>query len=118
MGVSTDAILAYGINIGEHDFDDEELYDKLSWRKEDEPIDGFDDDVQVTWHCSDSCPMFFMTLKSMTFKAHRGYPQKVDISKLSNIDLLAASEKIKQALKTLGIETEEEPSWQIFSYWG
>src|SRR3990167_5992720 len=70
MGVSTDAILIFGVLIPEGGEDyilAEHLYEK----------DWFPGDIGIVLHCSFGCPMYAVAVKSLTKKANRGYPVEV-----------------------------------------
>lgn len=140
MGVSTNAILFYGVHFEEgtefpwdegddNDVDgwyaekmgvprpegeyNEKAYDK--YRDERRPLlDKMG--VEVGSHCSDKCPMPYISVRGTEVLACRGYPEEIDPKKL-----VQPSPKQIQALKDFlelaGLEWEE-PKWWLVSYWG
>lgn len=139
MGTSTDAILAFGFDLGEElpesleaaedegfDFD-EWLAAKLGlpeWREgmtDDErtthyatkraAIEAFP--VDLITHCSYDCPMYFLAVRGTETSARRGYPQEVATPEIDPEKLSA----LRAFCEQNNIEWSE-PKWQIFSLWG
>lgn len=132
MGVSTDGILVFGIDLGEeeleflHDFEndfDEFLHSLSGLPDYGEPGHDYVKDrdfvnsypVDLVWHCSYQYPMYILAIRGTETTAARGYPQKIDPS-----SLVVANEKIeflKKFCETYGIEWQE-PKWYLCSMWG
>ncbi|PPS86442.1 hypothetical protein [Streptomyces sp. MH60] len=125
MGVSTDAILAYGYELPE--FDPEEL----EWVEEDE--DGYTDfhdsvekrlraagveGVSVTSHCSVDYPMYLLTTTER--RSWRGSVGKVDAHEMVARPVSEGWDaKLDAAMKALGLTSpQERPSWLLVSDWG
>lgn len=132
MGTSTDAILAFGLDLGEElpdtltqlDPESEEDYfdfDGWIWRRagvkdaeykvRSKAVKAFPFDL-IT-HCSYDYPMYFLAARGTEQRARRGYP--------SEALMIEATPEQVQAMRDFcaefGIEWRE-PSWQIFSLWG
>ena len=154
MGVSTDAILCFGVSLEEEtelpwdDFDELEewwveyvwdfsppfeIYDEdgyfLDGINKDDPIveDYYDRrnefkekvlpllPVEVVRHCSCNYPMHIIIPKGVEWRAWRGYPQKIDPTKLT-----VTEQQIQQLLdfcERYKIEFEGEPAWWLVSDW-
>lgn len=116
MSTSTDAILAYGIDLGE-DIDWEELgcgWDQdadefVSKRLAAEGIEG----VHLTQHCSLSSPMWLLTSRSI--KAYRGDVVTLNKERL-NVPALETL-AIGEAARVLGLAADVTPQWLLVSFW-
>jgi hypothetical protein len=106
MGQSTDAYLAYGIDIGE--LEGEHQYDLPSHYDNKGP-------VGMVLHCSDNCPMGIIALSCTVQRAWRGDPLSVDMSKLAIGP--AADKLLKEFCEEHKLEYKQ-PGWLLFSYWG
>jgi hypothetical protein len=89
MGVSTDAILVFGMEI-EGESEDSEKIDAIMEEDDDEGgTSGYDrlseaekkTGAEVIFHCSAECTMYIVGTRAMT--ANRGYPVAVDPKKLA-----------------------------------
>ncbi len=136
MGVSTDAILAYGYNLN----DDIEIDDKVEgydivYNMTDRllaSIVGFTDvwtsedttywdrkraaqkllGLEIITHCSFEDPLYFLATTSTW--ASRGYPERIE-----SLDIDPTwDDKLTKALEILGIEPKEKFGWHLFSVWG
>lgn len=138
MGVSTDAILAYGFDLGDDndigiEIDEERgtidtlndillekngLYERWApklegyWERRDKALATLG--VEIVLHCSYDYPMVFIAAKGSVTNASRGYPQ---IITSFGIDPEWDS-KLYKALSDLGIIVDSPPAWQLFSMWG
>lgn len=127
MGISTDAILFYGIDLGD-DFTEKINSKKIlkEWEEyeEDEDEDGdfysFIENlieklelknIKIGYHCSDSCKMYY--LSSIDFTASRGNPENIELKELINPPDLINFKKLLDIL-----EIKEEPKWNLVSWWG
>lgn len=142
MGVSTDAIIAYGMNLGEDwhskvpwgEIEDDYGY-TIDWEEwvADEAGVGYGTEatyedrravldafpVEVIHHCSDEVPHLFLAVPGTKLRARRGYPERIEALEVED-GFDAGLEKVNAYLGTLsewGIE-DEEFGWYLFSYWG
>jgi hypothetical protein len=120
MGVSTDGILAYGVDL-EEDF---ELPEKI---QVDEDGDGFWYEPEVEkvlkklgleheLHCSGEYPISYICVKGTNIVASTRYPKEIDFSELEKKVPANAKEKFKE----LGAFLEQElpkPGWLLLSMW-
>ncbi|HSX96438.1 MAG TPA: hypothetical protein VLG91_03455 [Streptomyces sp.] len=130
MSTSTDAILAYGIDLGEVDWEElgyvhtddclacegngcgECFGDENEWltaRLRAEGIKG----VGLTRYCSLSNPMWLLTSRGIG--AHRGDVVFLDKAHL-NVPA-AETLAIGEAARVLGIAADVEPAWMLVSFW-
>lgn len=139
MGQSTDALIAFGFDLGEdiEDFDvftsdDEDLgideifdahigvvpYKEPGWvsHDEDEKIRAAAP-AELIRHCSGDYPMYFLAVPGTKKLARRGYPEAIDPGHME-----VPAEKVSAFLEWCtkhGIEVPEEgPHWHLFSDWG
>lgn len=109
MGVSTDAILVYGIDLGEeHDFE--------NW---DDPLEKLDrlataEGLTIVMHCADEFPMFIVS-DGRESSANRGYPCNIPNGSLTPASHYTIA-KIRTFAERFGVT--EEPAWLLCSYWG
>lgn len=129
MGVSNDAIIAYGLDLGEeipeglqalydqHEVDGfEELIDALTgiakedWVTRFRARDNFP--VELIGHCSYDYPMYFLAIRGTQKRASRGCPEPVSIDhfKISNEQIIA----FNRFCVDIGVDPAEA-YWQIFS---
>ena len=142
MGVSTDAILVYGYDLGAEDELDCEA---VSWLGEDteslsEAIDdrlltviGFTEQwsgtdgyferkraaraklgVELVYHCSDDDPMLILAAIGTEVRANRGYPKTVASLTVPE----GADDRLAWAMRVLELKPEGSPSWLLASNWG
>lgn len=119
MGTSTDALLFYGIELGEGDsgvadiieLDEypEDMFSFLEQKLKDAGLSH----LEVGYHCHHECPMYFISAKK--FSASRGYPSVIELEKLA--PQLSWDNDIFRACEALGLE-HTEPQWVLASYWG
>lgn len=129
MSTSTDAILAYGYDLGDEpdfgfadgevptwwDDEQEDFADAAHARLDQEGLATIG--VQVVTHCSDSAPKWI--LAAHVTEAVRGYPRAVSLD-----DMLADpvrgrwDDKLAWAVETLGLKVQQPPEWLLASYWG
>ncbi len=143
MGVSTDAILAFGFNLGEElpeAFQDDDgdsagfefdewlnqkagvVYPEGNAGIESPEYRAYSDackavkaasPVDFITHCSFDYPMYFLALPRTKTTASRGHPRAVRTPEVPS-EAVAAMRKF---CDENGIEWKE-PSWHIFSLWG
>lgn len=132
MGVSNDALIAYGLDLGEdipealqamfdqYDiggtyFDD--LVDailnidqNLSYSEKKAARNKFP--VDLLQHCSYDYPMYFLAIRGTDMRAYRGSPKAIPIDhfKLSNEQIIA----FNRFCVDIGVDPAEA-DWQIFS---
>lgn len=146
MGVSTDAILAYGIDL------DEDWTDKVPWSYEDgmdywlykrydlnlkyetrEEYEAIPEEmkkeiwarqreflkacpVEDIYHCSLDYPMVVLAIRGTRTTASRGYPKVIE--KLRTPGQFAI-DRFLRTLEEWGVDTGgEHPRWLLFSMWG
>lgn len=141
MSTSTDAILFYGIDLGE-DLDIDEIARNCGFDPDDEDyefdtLDNFylkkigiyrgEDENYVEWgkrkelalngvgdgrHCSGYYPMHYISIGTH-YEAYRGHPTEV-----TNLGINSDwDDKIKKYCETIGIPFSK-PKWILASYWG
>lgn len=136
MGTSTDAILAFGFDLGEDvpenllpdgDFDEfvkeqagltspkHSNYESEEWKEHfaacRKAVEQFP--VDLITHCSYEYPMYFLAVRGTEQKAWRGSPRSVDAPEMSGKQIL----ELKRFCEKHEIEWQE-PKWHIFSMWG
>lgn len=117
MGVSTDAKLAYGVDLGDDGIP--------AWLRDEfgVPREREDEDAGDTWeltkalnaagldlehHCSDTHTMYVLCVKDSATTAWRGYPKTIEALDVPP-EWGARWERVKRA---------GEPRWLLFSWWG
>lgn len=112
MGVSTNAILFYGIDLGGEDPDIEDIvYDSEKGEYIDSKFVG------VGKHCSGSYPMHYVYIKASRITACRGYPEVIHGG---NTKRSSGNPWWDMQIKTFCEEHNlpyEEPRWLLCSYW-
>lgn len=142
MGVSTDAIIAFGISLPEdlpeafketvgEDLDFESYIYGLSgiqrpslsyentqvweayWNSRREALAKFP--LELITHCSGEYPMYILAARGTRIEARRGYPEEFNPK-----NLVVAEDKV-DALRTFCEQCDipcQNPGWLLFSYWG
>lgn len=136
MGQSTDAILAFGFDLGE------ELPEKIqeeldaindnegieSWLEMIAGVEPWSPEAKDWWkrrddavakipvdfirHCSGDYPMYFLAIRGTEMRASRGYPEPITMP----ASIVGWREILRDFCAEHGIEYEE-PDWHIFSMW-
>lgn len=143
MGVSTDAIIAFGFDLGEElpesleqllsDADgeiDEALATDMGLTLPDYNVVGYEEfsaardaavakvKFELIQHCSADFTMYFLAVRGSSKRAKRGYPVALDADSLKT-DLFPCNGSI-DAMNVFcqrhGIEWKD-PQWHIFSMW-
>lgn len=134
MGVSTDADIAFGIDLGE------DIQYGLPWfnEAEDENDDNWEWDeafeewcdkefgegnapFEIVLHCSYDYSMYILALKGTHLSASRGYAEEFDPAKLLEEVPKDRVQMFKDLVEKYNIKGENdvtEPSWLLFSLWG
>ncbi len=130
MSTSTDAILAYGYNLGDspafaglggEDFPDwwdgDEDFDDAARRRlvQAEPeakycglLIGFEA------HCSTRAPEYLMVVTETVTVASRGNPEKITSLQVPSY----ADDRLAWAVETLGLDVgDQKPQWLLAAYW-
>jgi hypothetical protein len=138
MGQSTDAILAYGFDLGSEDeppeaiqrameetgVDDvDDWIERLAgvepwepnrpdsyWAEKREKLAAFP--IDIIRHCSGDYPMYFLAIRGTEVRANRGSPQKVS----TPADCGDWEVTLQKFCAEHGIEYQD-PDWHIFSDW-
>jgi hypothetical protein len=146
MGTSTDAILFYGVLLGDEDTEWDqpawwtEADDEFpEWEKQYAKLHGVTyvwdeateesnyDDVlkkaheslcEVDYHCSSEYPMYYVGVKASEVSANRGYPQRLDGHPASMIGLQwdLWDEQLKQFCEEMELPYDN-PGWYLVSIW-
>ncbi len=129
MGQSTDAILCFGVELGEDDeapsfmegFDefDDFLMNEGGQPRWGEAGHSFDKQrewlaaqpVEMVLHCSGDYPMYILAVRGTVTTASRGYPQAVTTEDPDHTQV----QRYMSWLSDHGIE--DEPKWLICSMW-
>lgn len=132
MGVSTDGILVFGIDLGEEvpEFLEDFVSDFDSFLSSISGLPGYGEaghdfkkdqgfrdshPVDMTWYCSYDYPMFILTVRGTETRVSRGDAEEI------NPDNLKVSEEKIAALKAFCEEYDiewQEPKWLLVSMWG
>jgi len=110
MGVSTDALIVYGVEVGEI----EELRERLDGEAWDELIDSFydnEDGFGLIEHCSDSYLMYFVGY--LIIRADRGFPKLINEAKEKDLDV----RRIQRFCEKYELPYSQ-PDYYLASYWG
>ena len=107
MGTSTDAMLVYGVNLG--DWCEAEYPDLI------EEVYSADLCVQFESHCSAGNVMWFLAAKEAGVVALRGYPEEIQPDNLRPPE--GADETLKAVCEKYGLPWSE-PKWWLASWWG
>ena len=140
MGVSTDGLLAFGINFGEElpepfrgyeEFDLDEIIadegglpiwrDNMTdeertayWSRKKELVKA--SPVEHVMHCSYDYPEHIFAVRGFSYSAARGFPEKIDPEKLQVPEMAIAA--FRKWLADHGVDVDEEPVWFLASLWG
>ena len=140
MGISSDGLLAFGINFGEElpqpfqGYDEFDLDDIIA-DESDLPIyrEGMTDAETTTYfarrreileaspvehvmHCSYDYPEHIFAVRGFSHRASRGYPETIYPENLQVPD--PAIEAFKKWLSDHGVAVDEEPAWHLASLYG
>lgn len=142
MGTSTDAYIAFGINIDEgelpesiealleegkiDDFWEDELaaYEGGLVYNEDEDYSVYaekkrqlvkDYPVEIIMHCHGDFPMYVVAVRETHLRASRGYPTTFGTDHMTKVEQKDI-DAFKAWCEKYGLEGE--PEWLLFSYWG
>jgi len=130
MGTSTDANIAYGIDLGE-DMWGWPWYNEDRYDANEDPLDlfyewnkkeyGEDSPFEIFWHCSYECPMYILGLKGTELTANRGDAVDFEPSKLQEEVSDDRKKLLTDMIAKYNIKGDggvPEPSWLLFSLWG
>lgn len=115
MGISTDALLLYGVPLDE---DTELTYDEDAGDPANGPaymayMGEAEDGISIIVHCSEECPMYFVIIEDTLTRAWRGYPKAVSTSP-SKPDW---AKRLKAFCKTHKL-LHGKPDWYLASVMG
>ena len=131
MGVSTDAILFYGIDFDESIMENQtdEADDVFSenpegWLAKYLGCDAEDwktrslfleaTAVELVKHCSVDFPMYALAIRGSVTRAYRGYPKQVAVE---SRDTGPWDELLAVACDKLGLLPKARPAWLLVSMW-
>lgn len=126
MGVSTDAIVMFGVALEEgwessdaegNEIDKESLAADDPRRLVDEVEDDLGGGLSLEIHCSYDCPMYILGIEATRTRAYRGFPQV--LTELAEQDAQAILDYCEKW--SLPIDTnvnDGKPGWLLFSLWG
>lgn len=121
MGVSTDAILAFGFDIGESWEDSFETFFGEAFLGDDNEVDMHELDseleaegapIELVQHCHVDNPMWVVAVRGTVTTAWRGYPKRIE-------GLTVDAEKVEAAKEYAQKRgwTWQEPQWLLVSNW-
>lgn len=138
MGTSTDAILAFGFDLGEElpealtamPEDEDDSWEFEAWAaaraglepwSESRPDDYWErrraaiaaTPYDLITHYSYDYPMYFLAARGTEVRAYRGTPKEIDTPEIPS----ATIDAMRAFCAEFGIEWQE-PRWHIFSLWG
>ena len=119
MGVSTDAKLVFGFEVGEEEGDYEHercdalMDDDYATLTKVENSHG----AELVYHCSDECREYILGLASTYVYAWRGHPKEVDVASLASMDRDEMNTHLVKAADALGLKSKPG-RWLLCSYWG
>lgn len=128
MGVSTNAILAFGFDLGEElpdafTADEDEYFDWWEWICKHLGIEDEDYAVRqaaikafpmdMITYCSNEYPMYFIAVSGTKQTTRRGDVDEVEFTSVSADEIQA----LREFCDKTGIEWQE-PRWRLMSYWG
>jgi hypothetical protein len=131
MGVSTDADIAFGIDLNEDMYNmpwyDEEKYEEemdiedlfYGWCEKEFGKDNAPFELII--HCSYECPMYILAMKGTNQSASRGCAQEFNPNELIEQSSGDKAQEYKMAIEKYNIKGEDDvtnPSWLLFSLWG
>jgi hypothetical protein len=125
MGVSTDAILVYGVCIGDEygevDFpeDPEDEDSGGSYPSESLEAELASEGLELVRHCHGDSPMWILAVKGTQVRAHRGYPVALPA-------WTKAGSTLDETIRRVAAKndwsyqkpTTTGPAWILCSYWG
>lgn len=128
MGTSTNAIIAFGFQLGEEgetppflqsEEDEEFDFDEIRARElgvtekypTREQLAAHPADL--VWHCSSDYPMYFLAVNGTQVEAYGGCPKSFKLPEISEEQIAA----LKAWCEKNGVEWQE-PAWHLMSYWG
>jgi len=121
MGVSTDAILFYGIGT-EDEMTPEDVLRALvknpSEKQLEYPRDAIAEylnkfNLEFDIHCSDSCPSPYISAK--TIRVWRGFMKSISPDELRAFEESINKDALVELSEKLGWE---DPGWKLVSFWG
>ncbi len=126
MGVSTDAILVFGMQVEDESEDSEKIGSFLGDDEDEDGDAGWQrveaaekkTGAEIVYHCSTECTMYIIGTRAMT--ASRGYPVAVDPKKLmlSEKQIKTDLEAVEALCRIVGIPFRTKKcKWWLCSNW-
>lgn len=119
MGVSTDAKLIYGFEVGEEEGDEaHERCKKLmdgdysTLTKAEKKLG-----VELVYHCSDQCTEYIVGIRETYVRAWRGHPKEVPVEKFAQMSSSEMDVRLVEIAEALGLKPKPG-RWLLCSYWG
>lgn len=125
MGISDDAILAYGISFDPEEWDHPQhdaifaFFHKRQWWKLDDAACKWNPPVMVVRHCSSDAEMYVVAAADSVMEANRGFPKSITKTTLKWAAGIVGSEVIEKNLKRFCKQAKlpfSPPKWLLFSY--
>lgn len=108
MGVATDAILCYGVELTEDEIERLQASDD-SWEFKDYEY------AEIVSHCSQSETMYILAAKGTVTTASRGEAKTVDPHQMmGNLDKIG---NFEAAVTELGLDPNKTPKWLLCAWW-
>jgi hypothetical protein len=129
MGVSTDAYICFGINLGENlsiphpdnlEGEDDTLYQWEALEILEPKLVKYK--LEVVPHCSEGHPMFVLGYEPSREWACRGYPETLNLKAMQKLEGKGKKafkdflDEEAELVRQLDLETDQ-PSWLLFSNW-
>lgn len=131
MGTSTDAIVCYGIELGDENEIPEWVWELAGVKdtRDDDDDDGSavsaltealnKSKLDLVEHCSNECPMYVLAAKKSVARAWRGSPVSLHLAKMED-ETGAYRYLFQETLQRIGKSSQDKgtrPHWLICSMW-
>jgi hypothetical protein len=119
MGVSTDAKLIYGFEVGEEEGDAEHDRCGVLQNAEYATLTKVTTSLgaELVYHCSDECTEYILGIKATYVEAWRGHPKEVPVARFAAMSSEEMDAKLVKIAAALGLKPKPG-RWLLCSYWG
>lgn len=129
MGQSTDANLAYGIDLGEEwiipqvyqglDADDDDYWSADIDEYIESLVEADNPEVELQPHCSGEYFMYILCVPGTRIRASRGYPESIEVESLNDLIVPLAVKRFNDWCEKHLPEPfrDADPSWLLYSMW-